>query len=87
MPKSGLPLCYTRLFLSLVSLLQLCLRTATLPSARMVGSGETPEDTLVNRVTILRPCLSRVSLVPCLLIPVASSHPIYFLPLCHVVST
>ena len=32
----------------------------------MVGSGETPEDTLVNRVTILRPCLSRVSLVPCL---------------------
>lgn len=51
---------------SLISLLQHCLRTATLPSARMVGSGETPEDALVNRVAILRPCLSRVSLDPCL---------------------
>ena len=38
---------------------------ATPSSAGMVGSGETPEDALVNRVTILRPCLSGASLDPC----------------------
>lgn len=37
----------------------------TLSSAGMAGGGETPEDALVNRVTILRHSLSRVSLDPC----------------------